>query len=222
MPACYFDVDGTLVRTNLVHPTLFYLLNQATPGRTLGRLTRAVLDAPRLALAELRDRRLFNEALYQHFRGMSEDRLLCLADEAYEKVLRPAIFPNARELVARCSAEGHEVVILSGALDFLMERLARDLGADDIIANKLEFMDGEATGRMIPPVVAGPAKALLLRDHARRRGHDLEHCHAFSDSYSDVPMLSVVGHASAVNPDAALERLARAHRWPILHMDRSP
>lgn len=222
MPASYFDVDGTLVRTNLVHPTLFYLLNQATPGRTLGRIAKALLDAPRLAYAELRDRRLFNEALYEHFRGMSEDRLLSLADEAFDKVLKPAIYPYARELVTRCHDEGHEVVIVSGALDFLMQRFAKHIGADTVIANRLEFMHGLATGRMIPPVVAGPTKAVLLREHARRNGHDLEQCFAFSDSYSDVPMLSVVGHASAVNPDAALSRLARAHRWPILHLDRSP
>ncbi len=221
MAACYFDVDGTLVRTNLVHPTLFYLANQATPARTLGRLAGALLRAPLLAAAELRDRRAFNEALFELYGGMSEDRLLLLADEAYDKVLRGAVYPGAKDLVRRCRDEGHEVVIVSGALDFLMERLARDLGASDVIANRLEFCDGVATGRILPPVVAGPTKAVLLREHARRKGHDLERCFAFSDSFSDVPMLSVVGHASAVNPDAALARLARAHRWPILHLDRT-
>ena len=53
MPASYFDVDGTLVRTNLLHPTLFYLLNQQTPLRSLGKLARAAFRAPRLAIAEL-------------------------------------------------------------------------------------------------------------------------------------------------------------------------
>jgi hypothetical protein len=94
MPASYFDVDGTLVRTNLVHPTLFYLLNQATPGRTLARLAGALLRAPRLALAELRDRRAFNEELYQLFRGMSEDRLHALADEAVREGAAPGDLPQ--------------------------------------------------------------------------------------------------------------------------------
>lgn len=222
MPASYFDVDGTLIKTNLIHPTLFYLLNQATPARTLGRIAMAALEAPRLALAELRDRRAFNELLFGLYKGITEDRLLALADEAYEKVMRPAIYPGARDLVTRCVDEGHRVVIVSGALDFLAERLMRDLGAHESISNRLEFSDGIATGRMIPPVVAGPTKALLVREHARVGGHNLDECFAFSDSYSDVPMLSVVGHASCVNPDAALERLARAHRWPVLHLDRVP
>lgn len=221
MPACYFDVDGTLVRTNLVHPTLYYLLNQANPQRTLSRIAGALLRAPRLLAAEFQDRRLFNEELYALYAGTTEDRLLTLADEAYEKVIKPAIYKGARELVATCRDKGHEVVFISGALDFLMDRLAAELGATGVIANKLEFLDGVATGRMLPPVVAGPTKALLLRDHARDRGHDLDECFAYSDSYSDVPMLSVVGHPAAVNPDRALDRLARAYQWPVVHLDRS-
>jgi len=220
MAACYFDVDGTLVRTNLVHPTVYYLLNQANPQRTLGKVVGALLRAPRLLAAELQDRRLFNEELYALYKGTSEDRLLTLADDAYEKVLKPAIFKDARKLVATCKDKGHEVVIISGALDFLMARLAQELGADDVIANKLEFLDGLATGRMLPPVVAGPTKALLVRDHARDHGHDLDECFAYSDSYSDVPMLSVVGHPAAVNPDRALDRLARSYQWPVVYLDR--
>ncbi len=221
MAGCYFDVDGTLVRTNLVHPTVYYLLNQASPQRTMARVFGALLRAPRLVAAELQDRRLFNEELYALYSGTSEDRLLTLADEAYEKVLAPAIIKGARELVATCRDKGHEVVLVSGALDFLMARLAKELGADDVIANKLEFLDGIATGRMVPPVVAGPTKALLVRDHARARGYELDDCYAYSDSYSDVPMLSVVGHPAAVNPDRALDRLARAYQWPTVHLDRT-
>lgn len=218
MPASYFDVDGTLVRTNLVHPTVYYLLHQANPQRTLGRVFDAVRRAPRLLLAETRDRRLFNEELYALYKGMSEDRLLTLADDAYESVLRPAIIRGSRELVASCRDKGHDVVIISGALDFLMDRLARELGATHVIANRLEFLDGVATGRMVPPVVAGPTKALLLREHARAHGHDLDACFAYSDSYSDVPMLSVVGHPACVNPDARLRQLAKAYSWPVVDL----
>ena len=218
MPASYFDVDGTLLTTNLLHPTVFYLLNQQNPLKSLGRLARAAAKGPQMALAEMRDRRLFNELLFTVYEGMSQDRLHCLADEAFDVVIKRSLFPHAKNLIQTCIDQGHEVVLVSGALDFLMKRLAEHLGAHDIIANRLEIKDQYATGRLLRPIVAGPEKARLIRDHARAKGHDLDDCFAYSDSYSDVPMLSVVGHPAAVNPDARLTRLANAYGWPIVQL----
>lgn len=217
--ASYFDVDGTLLRTNLIHPTLYYLLNQRTPFRSLLGVAKAVMRAPEMALAEWRDRRLFNESLFSSYAGMSQNRILLLADDAFEAVIKPAIYPAAKDLVSRCRDEGHEVVIVSGALDFLMARLAEHLGAHHVIANRLEIKDGAATGRLLRPVVAGPEKARLIREHAKANDIDLGECFAYSDSYSDVPMLSVVGHPSVVNPDSKLERLAVAYGWPTIRLD---
>ncbi len=220
MPASFFDVDGTLVKTNLVHPTVFYLANQPNPLRSLGSLARAALGAPRMALAELVDRRRFNELLFTAYEGISRDRLLILADEAFDGVMKRALYPGARDLVQRCRSQGHEVVLVSGALDFLMERLARHLGATGYIANRLEIKDGYATGKLLRPVVAGPEKARLVREWARARGEDLGECFAYSDSYSDVPMLSVVGHPCVVNPDLRLATLARTYGWPVIRLEK--
>ena len=219
MTASYFDVDGTLVRTNLVHPTLYYLLHQPTPVRTLKSLARAAMQAPHMLLAEMRDRRLFNELLFSVYEGTSEDRLKVLADDAFESVIKRALYPDAKSLVQRCRDQGQDVVLISGALDFLMQRLAKHLGATHLIANRLEIKAGFCTGRLLRPVVAGPEKARLVREHAKEHGHDLNDCFGFSDSYSDVPMLSVVGYPTAVNPDAKLARLARAYSWPIITLD---
>jgi HAD superfamily hydrolase (TIGR01490 family) len=221
MPASYFDVDGTLVATNLVHPTLFYMLRQQTPLHSLARLGKAVARAPWMALAELQDRRLFNEMLFSSFGGMSEDRLYTLAEEAFETVLKPNLFPGSRDLIRTCRDKGHDVVLVSGALDFLMQILADHLGASSVIANKLEMKDRYATGKLMRPVVAGPEKARLIRDHAHAKGHDLDECFAYSDSYSDVPMLSIVGYPAAVNPDRKLRLLASTYHWPILDLRRA-
>ena len=220
MPASFFDVDGTLVHTNLLHPTLFYLTNQPNPLRSLRALARAALGSPRMVLAEMVDRRRFNELLFANYEGISRDRLLILADEAFDTVLKRALYPGARDLVSRCRDEGHEVVLVSGALDFLMERLAKHLGATGIIANRLDFKDGYATGKLLRPIVAGPEKARLIREWAGERGIDLADCFAYSDSYSDVPMLSVVGHPCAVNPDLRLAKLALTYDWPVIHLGR--
>ncbi len=218
MAASYFDVDGTLVKTNLIHPTLYYLLHQRTPLRSMQKLARAMWKSPQMVLAELQDRRMFNEVLFSSYEGMSGDRLHILADEAFDTVLKGNLYPSAKDLVSRCRDEGHDVVLVSGALDFLMTRLADHLGATHVIANRLEIKDGFATGRLLRPVVAGPEKARLVREHAREHGHDLDECFAYSDSYSDVPMLSVVGHPAAVNPDAKLARLAKTYGWPVLSL----
>ena len=218
MAASYFDVDGTLVTTNLVHPTLFYLQNQPTPLHSLAKMGRALLKAPWMALAEMKDRRLFNEMLFSSFEGVSEDRLLLLAEETFEKVMKPKLYPGARDLVQTSLDKGHEVILVSGALDFIMVFLKDHLGATGVIANRLEIKDRFATGKLLRPVVAGPEKARLIREHARAAGHDLDECFAYSDSYSDVPMLSVVGHPAAVNPDRKLTQLAEAYHWPIIHL----
>jgi HAD superfamily hydrolase (TIGR01490 family) len=219
VPASFFDVDGTLVKSNLVHPTVFYLANQPNPLRSLGALARAAVAGPRMALAEAVDRRRFNELLFATYEGLSRDRLLLLADEVFDRVIRPAVYPGARDLVQRARAQGHHVVIVSGALDFLMDRLVSHLGATASIANRLEFKDGYATGKLARPVVAGPEKAKLVRQYAREHDHDLADCFAYSDSYSDVPMLSVVGHPCAVNPDLRLGMLARTYSWPVVRLD---
>lgn len=221
MPASYFDVDGTLVSTNLVHPTAFYLLNQATPLETAKKLGRALLRAPSMAIAEMVDRRMFNELLFAAYEGMSEDRLVLLADEVFEKVMRPSLYRSAIDLVQKSRDAGHEIVLVSGALEPVLRLLADHLGGATIIGNRLEMKDGRATGKLLMPVVAGPEKARIVRDHARANGHDLDECFAFSDSYSDVPMLSVVGHPAAVNPDRRLAYLAKAYAWPTFSLKAS-
>lgn len=221
MPASYFDVDGTLVSSNLIPPTLYYLLNQPTPWQVARSLGKALLKAPAMAWAEFQDRRLFNEVLFTVFEAMSEDRLITLAGDVFERVLKPSIYPGARDIVRTALDKGHEVVLISGALDVVIRHLADNLGATGFIANRLEIHDLFATGKLLRPVVAGPNKALLVRDHARAHGHNLDECFAYSDSYSDVPMMSIVGYPVAVNPDRRLRLLANAYHWPIIDLHRA-
>jgi phosphoserine phosphatase len=110
-------------------------------------------------------------------------------------------------------------VLLSGALDFTMRPLARYLGVDDLIANQLEFVDSYATGKLKKPFVAGATKADIMRKYAADHGLDLATSWAYSDSFSDYPMLAVVGHPTACNPDFRLRSTARSYDWPVLDLD---
>ena len=218
--AAYFDVDGTLVKTNLIHPTLHFFSNQSHIKDSISRVGRALLDAPRMAWTELKDRRQFNELLFSHYRGMTEDRIEVLAVEIFEDILKPALFPGAIELIDNCKRAGQRVVLVTGSLEVTMKHLGKYLGADAWICNRLEYKNGFATGKLIQPLVAGPEKSNLIVADAQQHGHDLRHCHGYSDSFSDVPMLSVVGHPFCINPDKKLSRLAKAYRWPIIDISK--
>jgi HAD superfamily hydrolase (TIGR01490 family) len=214
--AAFFDVDGTLVRTNIVHAFAFYAMNQGTIFGTAWNTARTVASAPLLWAADQVNRKLFNEIFYRFYRGQSEDRLLVLADELFEKVLRPAVFPGAPRLVEEARRAGCRIVLCTGALDFTVRALAEHLGADDLMANRMHFVDGVATGKVVPPIIEGAHKALAIRDYCIREGLALDRSHAYSDSFSDYPMLAVVGHPAAVNPDFRLRNVARAYEWPVL------
>jgi len=216
--AAYFDVDGTLTKTNLFDTLWFYLLNQQNPFKGMGRVAKTVASIPGFLAADQVDRSTFNEMLFKGYEGFSEDRLLDLSDEVFDNVLRPALYKDAVSLVKRTKQSGLRVVLLSGSPDFLLGRLGKMLDADDIIGNRLQFKDGRATGKLMPPIVAGPEKAKIIKDHAKQHGFDLDDCAAYSDSMSDVPMLSVVGRPAAVNPDFRLRAMAKTHRWPILDL----
>jgi HAD superfamily hydrolase (TIGR01490 family) len=217
--ASYFDVDGTLTRTNLFDTMWFYLMNQQNPFRGMSRVAKTVASIPALFAAEQVDRGTFNELLFRGYEGITEDRLLDLSDEVFDSVLRPALYKDAISLVKRAKMAGHRIVLLSGSPDFLLTRLGKMLEADDIIGNRLQIKDGRATGKLMPPIVAGPEKAKIIKDHAKHYGFDLDDCAAYSDSLSDVPMLSVVGRPAAVNPDFRLRAMAKTHRWPVLDLN---
>lgn len=214
--AAFFDVDGTLVRTNIVHAFAYYAMNQGSFFGTAWQTAKTVLSIPGFMITDRVDRKAFNELFYSYYAGQSEDRLEELAGELFEDVLRPAIFPGTPRLIDEVRRAGCRVVLVTGALDFTVRRLAEHLGADDLIANRMRFVHGKATGRVVPPIIEGAHKALVMRDWCSRNGVALDQSFAYSDSFSDYPMLAVVGHPAAVNPDARLERVARAYEWPIL------
>jgi HAD superfamily hydrolase (TIGR01490 family) len=214
--AAFFDVDGTLVGTNIVHAFAFYAMNQGSIFGTAWRTARTVAGVPLYWALDKLNRKTFNAVFYESYRGISEDRLVVLAEELFEAVLRPAIHPGTPRLIAQARRAGCRIVLVTGALDFTIRDLARHLGADDLIANRMRFVEGIATGKVIPPIVEGAHKAVIIRDYCVREGLALDQSHAYSDSFSDYPMLAVVGHPAAVNPDLRLRNVARAYEWPIL------
>ncbi len=216
--AAFYDVDGTLIRTNIVHSFAFYAARQPSLYRSTKEMVRTALSIPMFLAADKISRKWFNEIFYRRYKGVSEDRLVVLAQELFEDVLKPAIYPGARSLIEESRRAGCRQVLISGALDFTLRPLAEYLEVDDFIANRLEFSDGYATGKLAKPFVAGPAKAQIIREYATEHDIDLSVSYAYSDSYSDVPMLAVCGRPTAVNADFRLKNTARSYDWPVIDL----
>jgi HAD superfamily hydrolase (TIGR01490 family) len=216
--AAFYDLDGTLVRTNLVHAFAYNARNQQGLLKSLTRTVTTAISVPAFMAADVYSRRLFNDIFFRRYRGESEDRLRYLADELFDAVIRPSIFPGAYELIDKSRRLGLRQVLVTGALDLTVRPLARHLGIEEFVTNRLEFVDGTATGRLLPPVMAAATKASWIRVYAEKEGLSLSECYSYSDSMSDLPMLSVVGHPTAVNPDFRLRNTALQHDWPILDL----
>jgi HAD superfamily hydrolase (TIGR01490 family) len=216
--AAFYDVDGTLIRTNIVHAFAWYARNQPTLAGSLVKSAKTALSVPMFLIADKLSRKAFNRLFYGYYAGEPRDRLEVLAEELFEDVIRPSIFPKARDLVEESRRAGLRQVLVSGGLDFTVRPLARFLGVDDFIANTLEMENGYATGQLGRPFVAGATKAVIIRDYAAAHGLDLARSFAYTDSYSDYPMMAVVGHPTAVNPDWRLRTLARSYDWPVIDL----
>ena len=216
--AAFYDLEGTLVSTNLVHTLGFYARNKQGLLRSVQKGFSTLVSIPMFAAADAYSRMVFNDIFFRRYKGQSEDRLRYFAQDLFEDVLKPAVFPGAKTLIRKSRSLGLRQVVVTGALDFSVAPLMEYLGVDDFVANRLEFVNGVATGRLLPPVLASATKASWIRTYAEREGLNLNESYAYSDSMSDLPMLSVVGHPAAVNPDMRLRQTALHHDWPILNL----
>ncbi len=216
--AAFYDLEGTLVSTNLVHTLGFYAKNQQSLFGSLKKSASTLLSLPLFAVTDQYSRKVFNDLFFKRYKGETEDRLRFFANELFEDVLKPAVFPGAFELIEKSRSLGLRQVVVTGALDFSVKPLMEYLGIEDYAANHLEFVNGMATGRLLPPVLAASTKASWIRTFAEREGLSLSDSFAYTDSMSDLPMLSVVGHPAAVNPDMRLRQTALHHDWPILNL----
>jgi HAD superfamily hydrolase (TIGR01490 family) len=216
--AAFFDIDGTLISTNVVSAYAYYATNAGSVTGILSRTLKTIAALPVFGGLNLVDRKIFNEFFYRSYEGLTEDRLLTLPEDMFEDLIRPAIYPKAQDLIDEARRAGCKIVLVTGALDFTMRPLARHFGADDLIANKMQFVGGKATGKVIPPIIEGANKANVIREYCEAHGLSLIKSHAYSDSSSDYAMLTAVGRPTAVNPDPRLWALARSYNWPILNV----
>jgi HAD superfamily hydrolase (TIGR01490 family) len=215
----FYDLDGTLVSSNVVTQYAWYAKHQPSRIRAAWKVCRLAASVPLLIALDLYSRRLFNSVFYREYRGLRREWLEANAECLFEQVLQPAIYSGASSLVAWDRAAGYRTVLLTGSLDFAIRPLVRYFAFDELIANRLVFdRNGVATGELEPPVLAGDEKVHAMRRMFAHYNVDSGSCRAYSDSLSDLPMLEAVGHPAAVNPGRRLRTRALQRGWPVLNL----
>ena len=217
----FYDFDGTLVSGNVVTRYAWVARRHPSRAQAIWRYCKTVLGVPVWLALDAFSRRLFNVVFFRLYRGLREDWLRAQAPALFEAQIRGEQFKFAKDRVARDRAAGYRTVLVTGGIDLEMQPAAEYFGFDDLLANRLEFRDGIATGEIVPPLLAGEAKAVALRDYAAASGVDMTASCAYSDSGSDLPMLTAVGSPIATNPDSRLRKEARARGWAVLDLSRS-
>ena len=139
--------------------------------------------------------------------------------ETLHEIVDPLVYAEAADLIEAHRAAGREVVIVSSSGAEMVGPIGEMLGVDRVVATRMVTVDGRYTGE-IDFYAYGENKAAAMREVAAEKGWDLADCWAYSDSVTDLPMLSAVGHPTAVNPDRGLRKAAAERGWPVLEFTR--
>lgn len=210
-----FDLDGTVLATNIVQQ-YFAVVRATRPRRTwpaeIGGLLAAV---PGYLRADQRDRSELIRLVNRRYKGYRAEELRTLMKGEAGRRIRASIRPEALETIERHRAAGHRTVLVSGALDVLVEPLA-DL-FDEVVATHMdEDSSGVMTGYLATPPLVDEARANWLRKYADLHGADLSTSYGYGDSHADAAWLALVGTPAAVAPDLGLYAVAKKKRWQIL------
>lgn len=213
--AAFFDVDGTLVASTIVHYYVYFRRRRMSP--LVGALWSVAFHLKCLYYLVLDriDRNWFNVAFYRSYRGLVADELRGLTADCYRDVLAPRMFREVRACIDEHRRAGRMIVLVTGSVDFIMTPLAMALVVDHVIAARLVERDGRFTGALDSVPIGGEEKARRMRALAEEHGIDLAQSYAYGDSIWDLAMLQAVGHPHAVNPDGKLAIVAREKGWPM-------
>ena len=215
MEAAFFDLDKTVIaRASMVafgRPLYRAgLLSRWLLLRALyGQLVYLYLGADEQRMAKMR------EAALRVTAGWSQDHIRSLVRETLEEVIDPIVFDEALDLIHLHQQQGRKVFIVSASPEEIVLPLAEYLGVEDVIATRPKVDEHGRYSGDVDFYSYGPTKVTAMEEAAARDGIDLDASYAYSDSITDEPMLSAVGHPVAVNPDRALARVAADRGWEV-------
>jgi HAD superfamily hydrolase (TIGR01490 family) len=215
--AAFFDVDNTM----MMGASIFHFARGLAARKFL-----TTGDLASFAWQELKFRvggrelspeeiRTSREQALSFVAGRPTSELIELGEDIYDELMADRIWSGTRALAQMHLDAGQRVWLVTATPVELATIIARRLGLTGALGTVAETVEGVYTGHLVGDILHGPAKAHAVRALAIKEGLNLRRCTAYSDSANDVPMLSVVGTAVAVNPDPELRETARARGWQI-------
>ncbi len=217
--AAFFDLDKTVIAksSTLAFGKPFYkggLVNRrAVLKSSFAQFVYLLQGADEDSMDRMRD---YLKALCA---GWPVDQVNAIVAETLHELIDPMVYAEAVALFDEHHAAGRDVVIVSSSGEEVVGPIGEMLGADHVIATRMVTEDGRYTGD-IAFYAYGDGKAVAIQELAGLRGYDLAECWAYSDSWTDRPMLELVGRPFAVNPDKALRRHAAEVGWGLLEFRR--
>jgi HAD superfamily hydrolase (TIGR01490 family) len=214
--AAFFDVDNTMMQgASIYHFARGLAARDFFTWRDLAQFAvkqvafriKGVEDPAHMDEAK--------EAALAFVAGHKVAEVVELGEEIYDDLMADRIWSGTRALAQLHLDAGQRVWLVTAAPAELASLIARRLGLTGALGTVSENTDGVYTGRLVGEPLHGPAKAEAILALAEREGLDLSRCAAYSDSVNDLPMLSLVGHPVAVNPDHDLKQIARENNWEI-------
>lgn len=151
--------------------------------------------------------------------GWNVEQIKSIVNETLHDIVDPLVFAEAASLIADHKLCGRDVVVVSASGEEIVAPIARGLGATHAMATRMVVEDGKYTGD-VAFYCYGEGKVEAIRELAARENYALEHCYAYSDSITDLPMLEAVGHPTVCNPDRTLRKEAANRGWPVLEFSR--
>jgi HAD superfamily hydrolase (TIGR01490 family) len=214
--AGFFDVDNTMMQgASIYHFARGLAARDFFTWRDLMQFGWKQLSFRLRGIEDLEHMEEAKQAALGFVAGHKVDEVVGLGEEIYDDLMADRIWSGTRALAQLHLDAGQRVWLVTAAPVELASLVARRLGLTGALGTVSEIENGVYTGKLVGEPLHGPAKAEAILALAEREGLDLTQCSAYSDSANDVPMLSTVGHAYAVNPDARLKGIAKENGWEI-------
>jgi alcohol-forming fatty acyl-CoA reductase len=211
----FFDVDGTLMHTTIVH---FYARLMTDGMSRVRKAAWTLAFAPRIPLFLVTDRvsrAAFNRQFYRLYRGLDASELRLRAEEVVPLYASENMYEDARAAVRSHTEAGHIVALVTGTADFIAGPVAQMLGIPHVLGTELAESGGRFTGEIAGQPLSGVRKAETTTEFALAHEVDLQQSYAYGDSTADADMLGVVGKPVAINPSRRMTRYAMRQGWDI-------